>query len=362
MIPLIIASDKTQLTLFCGKATYLVYLTFGNIPKEICQKPTRHAQLLIGYIPVTKLAGLANKAARHCMLANIFHSRMQTILALIATYGETGIAIVSGDGIWHQCHPIFAVFVGDYPEQSLVTCTYASRCPKCLVPPDQLGDNSTFPPQDYEEALNTYMLANGEVRAFHAHCHKIRLKPVFHPFWESLPLADIFVLITPDILHQLLQGVMKHLIVWLMAAFEPAAIDTHCRSLLPNHHITLFAKGISNLSHVTGQEHKNMCWILLGLILDLPLPDGHVSTWIIRAVCTLLDFTYVTIAPTPPPEWNMNDNVKHLVNRARTLSKLRSGEEEDYKEEWAGIGRMVSAEAFEFGLHAGKDIQEGSCD
>ena len=68
------------------------------------------------------------------------------------------------------------------------------------------------------------------------------------------------------------------------------------------------------------------------------------------------------IAPTPLPEWNMNDNVKHLVNRAHTLSKLRSGEEEDYEEEWAGIGCMVSAEAFEFGLHAGDEEQEGSRD
>ena len=58
----------------------------------------------------------------------------------------------------------------------------------------------------------------------------------------------------------------------------------------------------------------------------------------------------------------MNDNVKRLVNCARTLSKLRSGGEEDYEEEWAGIGRMVSAKAFEFGLHAGGTTQEGSCD
>ena len=70
----------------------------------------------------------------------------------------------------------------------------------------------------------------------------------------------------------------------------------------------------------------------------------------------------VTIVPTPTPEWNMNDDVKHLVNRARTLSKLRSNGEEDYEEEWAGIGRMVSAEAFKFGLHAGEDTQEGSRD
>ena len=71
---------------------------------------------------------------------------------------------------------------------------------------------------------------------------------------------------------------------------------------------------------------------------------------------------FVMFAPTPTPEWNMNDNVKCLVNRVHTLSKLRSNGEEDYEEEWAGIGRMVSAEAFEFGLHAGEELQEGSRD
>ena len=67
-------------------------------------------------------------------------------------------------------------------------------------------------------------------------------------------------------------------------------------------------------------------------------------------------------APTPIPEWNMNNNMKHLVNHVCTLSKLRSGEEEDYEEEWAGIGCMVSADALEFGLHAGSTIQEESRD
>ena len=76
----------------------------------------------------------------------------------------------------------------------------------------------------------------------------------------------------------------------------------------------------------------------------------------------LVDVIIVMFVPTPQPEWNMNNNMKRLVNRARTLSKLRSGEEEDYEEEWARIGHMVSAEAFEFGLHAGEDPQEGSHD
>ena len=36
IIPVIIFSDKTQLTTFHGKQAYPVYLTIGNLPKHIC--------------------------------------------------------------------------------------------------------------------------------------------------------------------------------------------------------------------------------------------------------------------------------------------------------------------------------------
>jgi hypothetical protein len=101
----------------------------------------------------------------------------------------------------------------------------------------------------------------------------------------------------PDILHQLLQGVLKHMISWLIGTFGAAEIDTQCRSLPPNHHISVFTKGISGLSRVTGKEHKNMSRILLGLILDLPVPDGQVSPRILAVVCTLLDFLYLSQLP-----------------------------------------------------------------
>jgi hypothetical protein len=51
---------------------------------------------------------------------------MQILLAPITAYGETGIKMVGRDGIWRRCHPIFALFVGDYPEQVLVACTPGS--------------------------------------------------------------------------------------------------------------------------------------------------------------------------------------------------------------------------------------------
>ncbi|KAH8979694.1 hypothetical protein EDB83DRAFT_2242602 [Lactarius deliciosus] len=304
VIPVILSSDKTQLTLFRSKAAYPVYLTIGNIPKHIRRKPSRHAQMLIGYIPTTRLEGISNKSARRRALANLFHFCMRFLLAPIASHGETGVAMMSGDGIWRRCHPVFAMFVGDYPEQVLATCTFNGRCPKCAVHRNNLGDYSRSPARDYGKALEAFLLADGDVRMFHSVCREAGVKPVFHPFWETLPLTDVFVSITPDILHQMLQGVMKHLIAWLTnsSAFGSAQIDARCRSLPPNHHIKTFARGISTLSRVSGLEHKQMCRILLGLVIELPLPSGGSSARVIRTVRALLDFLYLAQLPSHTSE------------------------------------------------------------
>jgi hypothetical protein len=295
VVPLIVSSDKTQLTLFGGKMAYPVYVTIGNIPKDIRRKPSRRAHILIAYIPTSKLEGMDNKAARRRALANLFHSCLRHVLGPIALYGETGIDMVSGDGVWYRCHPIFACFVGDYPEQTLVTCTYYGRCPKCQVPPNQLGELSAFPSRDYQEAIEVYSLAGGDVRPFHAACREAGLKPVYRPFWETFPLVNVYLSITPDVLHQLLQGVMKHLISWLTSSstFGPSEVDARCRSIPPNHHIKLFSKGITTLSRISGKEHKSICRILIGLVIDLPLPHGQAPTRVLRAVRALLDFLYL---------------------------------------------------------------------
>ena len=54
-----------------------------------------------------------------------------------------------------------------------------------------------------------------------------------------------------------------------------------------------FAKGITCLSRVSGHEHKKMCSLLLGLIINLPIPGGPDSTRLVHAVRLLLDFLYL---------------------------------------------------------------------
>jgi hypothetical protein len=293
IIPLIVSTDKTQLTLFRGKMAYPIYLTIGNIPKHIRRKVSRQSHILIGYIPTTKLTSISNKAARRRALANLFHTCMHTALGPISQYGEIGIDMMSGDGVWRRCHPIFANFVGDYPEQALVTCTYNGRCAKCTVAPDQLGEYQSFPLRVQSKVLDTYLLSDGDIRPFHLACREIGMKPVFHPFWETLPLTDIFISITPDILHQLLQGMVKHMVAWIIGIFGETMIDTRCKALPPNHKVLHFSKGLSILSRVTGHEHKKMCLILLGLICDQPVPGGLDSSRVVKAVRALMDFVFL---------------------------------------------------------------------
>jgi hypothetical protein len=292
------SSDKTQLTLFRNKLAYPIYMTIGNIPKDTHRKPSHHTHVLLGYLPTTKLEHTTNKASRRRTLANLFHACMSWIVEPLEATGTDGVAMASGDGIVRRVHPILAVYVGDYLEQVLVTGIKNGECPSCPIPRESLRDVQDYGCRDLDAiltALDSFEVS--DPRDYANTCRDAGLKPIHHPFWQDLPYLHIFCSITPDILHQLYQGVMKHLLKWVKSVFGVIEIDARCRRLPPNHNVRLFMKGISGLSRVSGQEHNQICCLLLGLIVDLPLPNGQSPARLIRAVCGLLDFLYLAQYP-----------------------------------------------------------------
>ena len=98
-MPIILSSDKTQLTLFRNKSAYPLYLTIGNIPKEIRRKPSKRAYVLLAYLPTTQLENVTNKAARHRQISNLYHACMGKILQPLQDAGLSGIFMTSGDGL-----------------------------------------------------------------------------------------------------------------------------------------------------------------------------------------------------------------------------------------------------------------------
>ena len=303
IIPVILSSDKTQLTVFGSKTAYPVYMTIGNLPKHIRRKPSRQGQVLLAYLPTSKLKQIRNKSARRRAVANLFHACMAYLVRPLETVGLTGLQLTSGDGAIHDGHPILASYAGDYPEQVLVTCTKTGECPTCPASRDEMGNpEAVGQPRELPPILEALDTINEGSVAFNQACKAVGLKPIQDPFWKNLPFINIFRSITLDILHQMYQGNIKHLIGWIQTACGEEEVDARCRRLPPNHNIRLFLKGISHLSRVTGTEHDQICRFLLGLVIGIKLPNRVSTAKLLRAVRGLLDFLYLAKYPVHTTE------------------------------------------------------------
>ncbi|KII83546.1 hypothetical protein PLICRDRAFT_58393 [Plicaturopsis crispa FD-325 SS-3] len=267
LAPIILASDKTHLSQFRGdQKAWPVYLTIGNISKEVRRQPSSRAMVLIGYIPVAKLeCWTAGTATRGNAAQRLYHHCMRTILEPLVKAGTEGLEILCADGIIRLVFAILAVYMADHPEQCLVTCCKENRCPRCVVDASELGDNTLHPLRNHKSTLSTLEKEkNGKSPpAFKDE----GLRPVFSPFWAILPHTDIFRCITPDILHQLHQGVFKdHLIQWCLQNAGADTIDDRFRAMPDAPGLRHFKRGISVISQWTGREHKEMEKVFLGVL------------------------------------------------------------------------------------------------
>lgn len=233
------------------------------------------------------------------MLANLLHVCLSKILSPLIDAGDKGKKMTSGDGYVRMCHPIFAADVGDYLEQIAKVGCKMGECPECPVPSEELGDyEPDYDPRNIGEILDALkMYDTHNIVEFTSACAKAGIKPIVHPFWEKLPYCNIYRCITPDVLHQLYQGLIKHMVSWIKSAYDKAELDARVRRLPPNHHVRQFFKGITSLSRLTGHEHNDMARILLGLVADMKLKNGGSSVQLVRAVRVLLDFLYLAQYP-----------------------------------------------------------------
>src|SRR6266702_2878265 len=221
IVPVLLSTDKTLLTTFRNKSAYPLYMTIGNIPKEIRRKPSMHAYILLAYLPTTRLVHVQNKAQRRRLVSNLYRSCMRRILAPLETAGTSGIYMARGDGRLHRTHPLFAAFIGDYPEQILSTGSITGECPTCDVDHDRLGDydsRDTTCLRDQGSVLNIICSFEQDPAGFLRACSSAGIKPIVDPFWRDLPYAHIFRSITPDLLHQIYQGTIKHIVSWITKA------------------------------------------------------------------------------------------------------------------------------------------------
>ncbi|KAI0832135.1 hypothetical protein BC628DRAFT_1310479 [Trametes gibbosa] len=283
--PVILASDKTNLTVLRGdQVAWPVYLTIGNINKSLRRKPSAYATVLLGYIPVSKGESWTD-AKRSEALYRLFHRCMHAILVPLVEAGRLGVLMTCADGQIRQVFPILAAYVADHPEQCLIACCLENRCPRCLVPRLERGNQQVNLPRNHTVIKDLLERVGQGEHPPELDVNGIR--PVPDPFWANLPHADIFTSITPDILHQLHKGVIKdHLVTWCQAVLGKEELNARFKTMPEAHGLRHFKHGISLISQWTGAEAKELEKTLLGVMV------GCGEAGVMRAVRALLDFVY----------------------------------------------------------------------
>ncbi|KAJ7643557.1 Zn-finger domain-containing protein [Roridomyces roridus] len=282
---IILSSDKTKLSNFQGdKTAWPVYLTIGNISKEIRRQPSKHATVLVGYLPVSKLTCFSDKT-RSLEGYRVFHKAMAKILEPLISAGKNGVEMVCSDGWKRLVFPILAAYVADYPEQCLIACCKQNRCPVCRVSPNDRGNLVASLLRD--ETATLKMLEEHRLRKESAQFEADGIHEVYEPFWKQLPHTNIFQCFTPDLLHQVYKGVFKdHLVSWCEKLIGATELDARFKAMGVFPALRHFRKGISTVSQWTGTEYKEMMRIFMGVMA------GAVKPQVLTVVKAVIDFIY----------------------------------------------------------------------
>ena len=296
VITVIISTDKTQLSVFSGdKQAWPIYLTIGNISKDIRRQPSRQATVLIGYLPIAKFEHLATQKERQLAAMKLFHECMGDIFEPMEKAGRDGVRMACADGCIRLCHPILFAYVADFPEQCLIGCCKQNRCPNCEVLKAERGnfDSKKRPAGRKKKRQWEAYKALRDGKQPKPSLKTLGLHRV-EPFWLRLPYVNPETLFTPDILHQLHKGNFRdHLVKWCENLMTSEELDTRYKAITPFPGLRHFKKGISFVSQWSGNEYKNMEKVFLVVLSGAAgVPDAAMT-----AATALVNFIYLARYP-----------------------------------------------------------------
>jgi len=146
VVPIIGMSDQTNLTSFCGDKKVLpVYMKIGNLPSTIRNRPGSMAILLLRLLPIPHKLAKSSRADKLWRLINADTLRgvCELIFAALNGVAREGAPIHCAEGKSWRCFPIMSVWIADHMENVTLHGIKSNACPKCQVPPEDLGTRAS---------------------------------------------------------------------------------------------------------------------------------------------------------------------------------------------------------------------------
>jgi len=114
-----------------------------------------------------------------------------------------------------------AAWVGDWLKQVMVAEVSYGPCPVCEIPNGAPMGRSTFRLLDNsrDQPIHLELLEDNYIDTLHT----LGVHPIRNQFWQY-PLCNVYWLWQPDELHQLLLGLVKDLLHWLLKYLKASNI------------------------------------------------------------------------------------------------------------------------------------------
>ncbi|KAJ6522564.1 hypothetical protein B0H19DRAFT_1215129 [Mycena capillaripes] len=201
-VPIILDSDKTTVSVATGQNEYYpLYMSNGLVYNGV-RRAHRNAVTLIGFLAVPKTDRENQDSTEfRTFRRNLFHGSFRHILPSLKPGMTTPEVTLFADGHYRR------VIYGLYPEQVLLACVVQGWCARCTASREDLDGPSGRRTQQHTEILFD-VLNHGTMWDQYG--------VIPDPFTWDFPRADIYELLSPDLLHQVIKGTFKdHLVAWV---------------------------------------------------------------------------------------------------------------------------------------------------
>ncbi|KAJ7648793.1 hypothetical protein DFH06DRAFT_1423544, partial [Mycena polygramma] len=291
--PLFFGSDKTTVSVATGDVEYHPgYLSLGNLHNTL-RRGHRNGVVPFVFLAIPKSdRKYDNDTDFRTFKRQLYHASLAAVLSTLKPGMTTPVVRRCPDGHFRRVIYDFAPFIADYPEQVMLAGIVQNWCAKCTALPNDLDGDIA--------GRRTNALTDALLGEFDEDIlwDEYGIDKDIVPFTRDFPRADIYEMLSSDLLHQVIKGSFKdHLVTWvgeyLYLVHSKAEadsimdeIDRRIAAVPAFPCLRRFKQG-RRFKQWTGDDSKALMKVYL------PAIKGLVPSRIVEALSAFLDFCYL---------------------------------------------------------------------
>ncbi|KAL0059223.1 hypothetical protein AAF712_014031 [Marasmius tenuissimus] len=208
--PIIIGADKTTVSVATGHVEYHpIYISIGNL-RNCAQRGHRNGVIPVGFLAIPKAdRKYDNDPEYRVYKKQLYHASIAAIFAPTKSAMLQPVVRLCPDGHYRRVIYDLAAFIADYPEQVYLAGIVSGWCCKCTARNNNLdGNNAEMRTREWFEEVMQGFGDHDDIL-----WDNFGIDNDIVPFTHYFPRADIHEMLTADLLHQVIKGCFKDMLV-----------------------------------------------------------------------------------------------------------------------------------------------------